>query len=149
LGPSVDDTPHTNVFPGHSHHPARRKAMRKTIHLIGALALCLFVATAFSACSKELDAQETENPKESGLAKSVEVEVYNNEFHPATVTIAVGGTVTFRNRDLIQYSVTTDGMFDVTLDTKQTHTATFPNAGTYRVYDRLNANAPQMTVVVK
>ena len=90
----------------------------------------------------------TANEKPS--AATGEVKIDNFSFGPQTVTIPVGATVTWTNRDDIPHtSVSTDGVFkSKVMDTNETFSYTFAKAGTYPYYCSIH---PKMTgqVVVK
>lgn len=75
---------------------------------------------------------------------STEVKIDNFSFSPATLTVAVGATVTWINRDDIPHTaVSTDGVFkSKTLDTDEKFSSTFTKAGTYPYFCSLH---PKMT----
>ena len=78
------------------------------------------------------------------------VEIKNDSFNPAKLTIVAGQTVTFNNRDDDAHTVTSvDGVFDSKgVDTGQTWRYTFTKPGTYAYFCTLH---PFMkgTIVVK
>ena len=81
---------------------------------------------------------------------TAEVKIDNFAFGPAAVTVAVGGTVTWTNRDDIPHTVvSTDKLFkSKALDTDDKFSHMFAKAGTYSYFCGLH---PKMTgtVVVK
>jgi plastocyanin len=83
-------------------------------------------------------------------AANAEVKIDNFSFGPQTLTIPVGATVTWTNRDDIPHtSVSTNGMFkSKVMDTDEKFSYTFAKAGTYPYYCSIH---PKMTgqVVVK
>jgi len=83
-------------------------------------------------------------------AANAEVKIDNFSFGPQTVTVPVGSTVTWTNRDDIPHtSVSTDGLFkSKVMDTDEKFSYTFAKAGTYPYYCSIH---PKMTgqVVVK
>jgi amicyanin len=83
-------------------------------------------------------------------AEPTRVVVDNFSFTPATVSVAVGTTVTWANRDDIPHNVvSTERAFkSPVLDTDQTFSHTFAVAGTFKYYCSLH---PRMTgqVVVR
>ena len=83
-------------------------------------------------------------------AATSEVKIDNFSFGPQTLTVPVGATVTWTNRDDIPHtSVSTDGVFkSKVMDTNETFSYTFAKAGTYPYYCSIH---PKMTgqVVVK
>jgi plastocyanin len=83
-------------------------------------------------------------------AANAEVKIDNFSFGPQTVTVPVGATVTWINRDDIPHTVvSTDGVFKSKVrDTDEKFSYTFAKAGTYPYYCSVH---PKMTgqVVVK
>lgn len=82
----------------------------------------------------------------SDLAPGVkaEVKIDNFTFGPQTLTVAVGTTVTWTNRDDIPHTVvSTDGVFKSKVrDTDENFSYTFSKAGTYPYYCSVH---PKMT----
>ena len=81
---------------------------------------------------------------------NAEVKIDNFSFGPQTLTVPVGATVTWTNRDDIPHtSVSTDGLFkSKVMDTDEKFSYTFTKAGTYPYFCSIH---PKMTgqVVVK
>jgi plastocyanin len=77
-------------------------------------------------------------------AANVEVKIDNFSFGPQTVTVPVGATVTWINRDDIPHTVvSTDGLFNSKVrDTDEKFSYTFAKAGTYPYYCSVH---PKMT----
>ena len=77
-------------------------------------------------------------------AATVEVKIDNFSFGPQTVTVPVGATVTWTNRDDIPHTVvSTDGEFKSKVrDTDEKFSYTFTKAGTYPYYCTIH---PKMT----
>jgi plastocyanin len=77
-------------------------------------------------------------------ASASEVKIDNFSFAPETLTVAVGTTVTWTNRDDIPHTiVSTDGVFkSKARDTDEKFSYTFAKAGTYSYYCSLH---PKMT----
>lgn len=77
-------------------------------------------------------------------ATAAEVTIDNFSFGPQTVTVAVGSTVTWTNRDDIPHTVvSTDGVFKSKVrDTDEKFSFTFDKAGTYSYFCSVH---PKMT----
>ena len=77
-------------------------------------------------------------------AAKAEVKIDNFSFGPQTVTVSVGATVTWINRDDIPHTVvSTDGVFNSKVkDTDEKFSYTFAKAGTYLYYCSVH---PKMT----
>jgi plastocyanin len=77
-------------------------------------------------------------------AANAELKIDNFSFAPQTVTIPVGATVTWTNRDDIPHTVvSTDGVFKSKVrDTEEKFSYTFTKAGTYPYYCSVH---PKMT----
>ena len=75
---------------------------------------------------------------------SAEVKIDNFSFGPQTLTVSVGTTVTWTNRDDIPHTVvSTDGVFkSKVLDTDDKFSFTFSKAGTYPYFCSIH---PKMT----
>jgi plastocyanin len=77
-------------------------------------------------------------------AANAEVKIDNFVFGPETITVPVGATVTWTNKDDIPHtSVSTEGVFkSKVLDTDEKFSYTFTKAGTYSYYCTIH---PKMT----
>jgi plastocyanin len=77
-------------------------------------------------------------------AANAEVKIDNFSFGPQTVTVPVGATVTWTNRDDIPHTVvSTDGVFKSKVrDTDEKFSYTFTKSGTYPYYCTIH---PKMT----
>ena len=77
-------------------------------------------------------------------ASNAEVKIDNFSFGPATITVPVGATVIWTNRDDIPHTVvSTDGVFNSKVkDTDEKFSYTFAKAGTYSYYCSVH---PKMT----
>jgi len=77
-------------------------------------------------------------------AANAAVKIDNFVFGPQTITVPVGATVTWTNKDDIPHtSVSTDGVFkSKVLDTDEQFSYTFTKAGTYPYYCTIH---PKMT----
>ncbi len=111
--------------------------MRKSVCIVGLLATVMVAALLLSAGSPGSSANTAE-------PASAEVKVDNFSFGPATLTVAVGTTVTWTNRDDIPHTVvSTDKVFKSTvLDTDEKFSFTFSKAGTYPYFCSIH---PKMT----
>ncbi len=81
---------------------------------------------------------------EGPSAANAAVNIDNFVFGPPTITVPVGATVTWTNKDDIPHtSVSTDGVFkSKVLDTDEKFSYTFTKAGTYPYYCTIH---PKMT----
>lgn len=78
---------------------------------------------------------------------NMEVHIDNFVFQPPELTIKVGTTVTWTNRDDIPHTVVSAGKFrSKTLDTDDKFSFTFTNAGDYKYFCSLH---PHMTGMIK
>jgi plastocyanin len=80
---------------------------------------------------------ESASPSSShGVAATPAVTILNFAYHPKTVTVKVGGKVTWTNRDSTNHTVTADsGAFDLgNLNTGQSKSMTFTKPGTYKYH---------------
>jgi len=111
--------------------------MRKSVCILGLLATVMVATLLLSAGSPGSSANTAE-------PASAEVKVDNFSFGPATLTVAVGTTVTWTNRDDIPHTiVSTDKVFkSKVLDTDEKFSFTFSKAGTYPYFCSIH---PKMT----
>jgi len=93
------------------------------------------------------------NPATSGAAaddksaSEVAVKIDNFSFLPATITVAVGTTVRWTNRDDVPHTVVSDDRTfkSKPLDTDEQFTYTFTKAGTYSYFCGIH---PKMTAKI-
>src|ERR1700719_2335103 len=116
----------------------RRKSMRKSVS-IAVLTMALVLGMGTIAVSQRnflAGAQQK--------AETTEVKIDNFSFGPGTVTVPVGTTVTWTNRDDIPHTVvSTDGAFkSKVLDTDEKFSFTFSKAGTFPYFCSIH---PKMT----
>ena len=96
----------------------------------------LAIAAAISLCLSGAHAVETTN-----------VMIDNFTFEPAQLTVKVGTTVIWKNRDDIPHTVVSAGKFrSKTMDTEDSYSFTFTAAGDYKYFCSLH---PHMTGTIK
>jgi amicyanin len=138
-----------------SESPVEEKRSRKPLWLLGVAIVALagvlfsFASMHTSQTPAALPQVVKDNPigvalyqsmaqSEAAAAKTVNVDIKNYAFSPASLTVAVGDTVTWTNEDTAPHTVTvTDGpvkFASPTLQQGQTYTYTFTQAGTYSYY---------------
>jgi len=105
---------------------------------VAGLAMPLMIAVLLFAGSPSLTASDQPS------AANAEVKIDNFSFGPETLTVAVGTTVTWTNRDDIPHTVvSTDGVFKSKVrDTDEKFSYNFSRAGTYPYYCSVH---PKMT----
>jgi plastocyanin len=111
--------------------------MTKKNALIAGLAVPVMIAILLLAGSPRVTA--TDKPSAANA-----VTIDNFSFGPQTLSVSVGATVTWVNRDDIPHtSVSTDGLFkSKVMDTDEKFSYTFTKAGTYPYYCTIH---PKMT----
>jgi len=110
---------------------------RKSVR-VAALAMPVMIAVLLFAGSPGVTANDQPS------ATNAEVKIDNFSFGPETLTVPVGTTVTWTNRDDIPHTVvSTDGVFKSKVrDTDEKFSYTFSKAGTYPYYCSVH---PKMT----
>jgi plastocyanin len=113
--------------------------MRKMIFVLSFTLLAL--ASLTQGAPKQQPLQTSAAAAQSATA---EVKIDNFSFGPATLTVAVGTTVTWVNHDDIPHTVvSTDGVFkSKVLDTDEKFSFTFSKAGSYPYFCSIH---PKMT----
>jgi len=111
--------------------------IRKTAWTVSLLTTVMVAALLLSAASPGSSAKAPQ-------PTSAEVKVDNFSFGPASLTVAVGTTVSWTNRDDIPHTVvSTDKAFkSKVLDTDEKFSFTFAKAGTYPYFCSIH---PKMT----
>jgi plastocyanin len=111
---------------------------RKSVR-VASLATPVLIAMLLFAESSNVTAN-TDQPS----ATAAEVKIDNFSFGPQTITVPVGATVTWTNRDDIPHTVvSTDGVFKSKVrDTDEKFSYTFSKAGTYPYFCSIH---PKMT----
>jgi plastocyanin len=112
--------------------------------------VAILAATAVVAIVLMLAGSPIARASDKPSAPGAEVKIDNFVFGPQTITVPVGATVTWTNKDDIPHtSVSTEGVFkSKVMDTDEKFSYTFTKAGTYPYYCSIH---PKMTgqVVVK
>jgi plastocyanin len=83
-------------------------------------------------------------PPANGTQPVNEVDLQNTSFNPAELTVSIGTTVRWVNKDAVPHTVTSDqGVFDSgNMNTNDVFEFTFNNAGTYNYH--CNYHLPYM-----
>jgi plastocyanin len=112
--------------------------MTKTSLWVATLAAPAMIAILLLAGSPSITASDQPS------AANTEVKIDNFSFGPQELTVAVGATVTWTNRDDIPHTVvSTDGVFKSKVrDTDEKFSYTFTKAGTYPYFCSIH---PKMT----
>ena len=102
------------------------------------------VAPAIVAVALLITGSPRATASDQPLAANADVKIDNFSFAPQTLTVAVGTTVTWTNRDDIPHTVvSTDGVFKSKVrDTDEKFSYTFDKPGTYPYYCSVH---PKMT----
>jgi plastocyanin len=80
-------------------------------------------------------------------AEEANVMIANFTFEPAQLTVKVGTSVTWKNRDDIPHTIVSAGKFrSKTLDTDDSYSLTFTTTGDYKYFCSLH---PHMTGTIK
>src|SRR6202021_92370 len=123
----------------------KHKMTRKNVWIAGLTAPVMIAMLLLFAGPPSVRA--TDQPS----AATAEVKIDNFSFGPQTITVHVGATVTWTNRDDIPHtSVSTDGVFkSKVLDTDEKFSYTFTKAGTYPYYCTIHPKMTGKVVVQK
>jgi plastocyanin len=111
---------------------------RNNVWVAGLVAPVMIAVLLLSAGSRSVTADDKPS------AANAEVKIDNFVFGPETLTVPVGATVTWTNKDDIPHTVvSTDGVFKSKVrDTDEKFSYTFTKAGTYPYYCSVH---PKMT----
>lgn len=112
--------------------------MRRSVFVVVFIAVAVLGIAALGARNSAVAAQQA--------PQSAEVKIDNFSFGPASLTISVGSTVTWTNRDDIPHTVVSADDPKVfkskVLDTDEKFSFTFTKAGTYAYFCSIH---PKMT----
>jgi plastocyanin len=112
-----------------------------TLRSLGVRSLGVAIAAAMILHAPIARAEDTK------AVDDIKVMIDNFTFEPAQLTVKVGTTVTWTNRDDIPHTVVSAGKFrSKTMDTDGTFSFTFTSAGDYKYFCSLH---PHMTGTVK
>lgn len=119
---------------------------------IAILCLLLLLSVFIAGCkSNDIGTNSTGSSPGSN-----EVWMQNNMFNPASLSVSVGTTVQWTNKDNVIHTVTSgtpgspSGLFDSgNIEANGTYSYTFSTAGTYQYYCRVHAPMMAGTIVVK
>ena len=112
---------------------------KRNVQIARSLMPAVLAVLSFSSLS-----QSTIANAEPSAPASAQVKIDNFSFGPQTLTVPVGTTVTWTNRDDIPHTiVSTDGVFKSKVrDTDETFSFTFTKVGTYTYFCSVH---PKMT----
>ena len=117
--------------------------MRRSVSLAVFIAVATFGISALTAPPRNLAVAAQEKPQ------ATEVKIDNFSFGPAELTVSVGTTVTWTNRDDIPHTVVSSdepkAFKSKVLDTDEKFSFTFTKAGTYPYFCSIH---PKMTAKV-
>jgi plastocyanin len=121
--------------------PGKEIIMRRNLCVASAASTVVIAIVLLLAGSPIVTANDQPSAASAG------VKIDNFSFGPQTITVPVGATVTWINRDDIPHtSVSTEGVFkSKVLDTDEKFSYTFTKAGTYPYYCTIH---PKMTGTV-
>jgi len=116
----------------------RRKNMRRSVSVASLATALVLGMGALGAGQQRFELSAQQKPE------TAEVKIDNFSFGPAALTVPVGTTVSWTNRDDIPHTVvSTDGVFkSKVLDTDEKFSFTFSKAGTYPYFCSIH---PKMT----
>ncbi len=117
--------------------------MRRRVSV--AVAIAVMAVADWSVGERSVVAGSQAKP--AAATANMDVKIDNFSFGPTTITVAVGTTVTWTNRDDIPHTVvSTDGVFkSKVMDTDEKFSFTFTKAGTFAYFCSIH---PKMTGTV-
>jgi len=116
--------------------------------------ICVWLVFAGIMFSSFGCGKKSSNPapltKPNAATYAASVDITNFTFSPSSVTVLVGGTVTWKNKDAVDHTATDlDANFDTGhIGSNQTSKITFTTAGTYTYHCSIHSMMPNATVVV-
>lgn len=93
-------------------------------------------------------------PKQTQIPQSTPNEISNTTvdikgfaFEPGTITVPIGTTITWTNRDSVQHTVTGDIFGSSSISQNDTYSHSFPDAGTFDYYCAIHPNMRGKVIV--
>lgn len=109
----------------------------------------VFCAFAMTACKKKQEVPD-QPVSEAPAPQTKEVMLYQYRFNPNTLTVSVGTTVKFTNKDPERHNVRIAALnIDQMVDAGQSWSHVFDTKGEFAVDNRLATNPMSMTIVVE
>jgi plastocyanin len=119
---------------------------------VRALLICcvLGAALVLAGCGSAMSGgSKPTTPSVAPAAGGVTVAIKNFAFAPATVTIKVGDTVTWRNDDGVPHDATSATWTSGQISAGQSYTRTFDAAGTFSYVCKVHPAMKAATIIVK
>jgi plastocyanin len=127
------------IWPGQEDHNQKGKELMTSKNMwVASIAAIIIAIVVLSGGTPGVTANDQPS------AANTEIKIDNFSFEPQTLTVPVGATVTWTNRDDIPHTVvSTDGVFKSKVqDTDEKFSYTFTKAGTYPYFCSVH---PKMT----
>ena len=119
-----------------------KKLFNKT--KIALLLFTLLILVLYQGCSKKSDSN---NPVSSGTSSSNEILIQGMAFSPADITVSVGTTITWTNKDAVAHTVTSgvpgsiSGQFDSgNISQNGNFKFTFSQTGTFKYFCKIHTS---------
>jgi plastocyanin len=128
----------------------RRNTMSKSLIVrVAGVALIACVGLSTTACKKKNVEDQAPTQQVQQQAKPRSVVLYQYGFHPNTLTIPAGTTVTFQNRDPERHNINIAALnIDQNVDPSGEWSYTFSTKGEFAVTNRFS-QAMKFTLVVE
>lgn len=121
----------------------------KRMKVLGAVC-ALVAALALAGCaSSSFGLLKPSTPSVTPTANGVSVLITNFAYEPPDVTIAVGQTVTWTNKDGVPHDATGSGWTSGSISSGDSYTKLFDKPGTYPYKCQVHPAMPGGTVTVK
>lgn len=115
--------------------------------MILALVCC---AMALTACKKKQEVPDEPVDTSTPAPQAKEVMLYQYRFNPNTLSVPVGTTVSFKNKDPERHNVRIAALnIDQMVEAGESWSHTFDTKGEFAVDNRLATNPMSMTIVVE
>jgi Plastocyanin len=117
--------------------------------IVAVLIIAFIVTVPLMGCKKVIINPAATSAAETTGAGGLAVTIQSNSFNPASLTIKVGETVTWTNKDSYAHTVTSDnGAFDSgSINNGATFSFTFKTAGTYNYHCSIHTSMTAKIIV--
>lgn len=119
------------------------------LKLLAAVCVLGAVLVVAGCGSSNMGGTPPTTPSVTPSAGGVTVVIKDFAFTPASVTIKVGDTVTWRNDDGVPHDATGDGWTSGSISSGQSYTRAFDKAGTYTYVCKVHPAMKAATIIVQ
>jgi len=121
----------------------------KSLKMLAAVCVLGAVLLVAGCGSSDMGGTPPTTPSVTPSSAGATIVIKDFAFAPATVTIKVGDTVTWRNEDGVPHDATGDGWTSGSISSGQSYSRVFDKPGTYTYVCKVHPSMKAATIVVQ